>query len=168
MPIKNSTHSLFKILILILLTPIAWAGSDDSSVFGFWKTIDDATGEGKSVVKVYEKDGKLYGKIVDLLLKPDDTLCDKCKGDLKKVPVVGMDILYDLTQVDSKKGEPITYKGGEVLDPENGKFYDAKLWLEGPDTLMLRGYLGIFYRTQTWHRVEDPALVESAQADNSK
>jgi hypothetical protein len=37
------------------------------SVIGKWKTIDDETGEAKSVVEIYEKSGKIYGKVVDIL-----------------------------------------------------------------------------------------------------
>lgn len=37
------------------------------SVIGKWKTIDDETGEAKSVVEIYEKSGKVYGKVVEIL-----------------------------------------------------------------------------------------------------
>ena len=43
---------------------------------------------------------------------------------------------------------------GEILDPNNGKIYDCKIWLEGNDILKVRGYVGFFYRTQTWKRVK--------------
>jgi uncharacterized protein (DUF2147 family) len=45
------------------------------------------------------------------------------------------------------------WKGGRVLDPENGKEYKGTVWLEGPDRLRVRGYWGPFHRTQTWRRV---------------
>lgn len=54
-------------------------------VLGKWKTIDDETGEAKSVVEIYEKSGKLYGKIVEILRadhKKD--ACVKCDGADKK------------------------------------------------------------------------------------
>lgn len=125
-----------------------------ASVIGHWQTIDDDTEEPKSVVELYEKDGKLFGKVTDLLIKPDDTVCKECRGDLKDQLIVGMDIVTGLTL----KGG--AYEGGEILDPENGKTYDAKIWLDGEDTLKVRGYLGIFFRTQTWHRTEPvPAVV---------
>jgi uncharacterized protein (DUF2147 family) len=52
-----------------------------------------------------------------------------------------------------KKGG--VYKGGEILDPENGKTYTCKIWLNEEDTdqLMVRGYVAFFYRTQTWERL---------------
>ena len=47
------------------------------------------------------------------------------------------------------------WDGGEILDPNNGKTYRARLKpLEGGELLQMRGYLGPFYRTQVWQRVE--------------
>ena len=37
---------------------------------GVWKTIDDESGKAKSHVKIYERNGKLYGKVTKLLLNP--------------------------------------------------------------------------------------------------
>ncbi|AWF82819.1 DUF2147 domain-containing protein [Microbulbifer sp. EKSA008] len=119
-----------------------------ADILGNWRTIDDETGETKSIVNIYEKDGKYYGKVVDLLMKPNDTVCDKCPGDLKGKPIVGMDVISGL----EKKGKK--YEDGEILDPVKGKVYDLKVWLEDDNTLKLRGYLGFLYRTQTWHRVQ--------------
>ena len=135
--------------LLIMLGVAATQAFAESSVIGKWTTIDDETGEPKSVVELYEKDGKLYGKVVDLLLKPDDTVCSKCSGELKDQPVVGMDIITGLSLDQGK------YGGGDILDPAKGKTYACKLWLEDSDTLNVRGYLGIFYRTQTWTRMQE-------------
>ena len=40
---------------------------------------------------------------------------------------------------------------GSILDPENGKVFDCKLWVEDGD-LKVRGYVAFFFRTQTWVR----------------
>jgi len=37
------------------------------------------------------------------------------------------------------------------MDPETGKVYDCKIWLENGQ-LKVRGYVAFFYRTQTWLR----------------
>lgn len=119
------------------------------TVFGTWKTQDDETKEEKSHVEIYEAGGKLYGKIAKLLRERPDRLCDKCPGDRKDQPVLNMIILVNMLQKDGM------WQSGNILDPEKGKWYDCKIWLkEGdPNTLVVRGYLGPFYRTQYWSRV---------------
>lgn len=124
---------------------------------GTWKTIADEgedKGKAKSHLVIFEKDGVYAAKVVKLLLKPQDTLCDKCKGDLYNKPVVGMLIFSNMKKtgnVDKKFGEE--YAGGKIMDPDNGKFYTCKIWVKG-DTLTVRGYLAFFYRTQKWYRVK--------------
>jgi len=137
-------------LCLFLLSVSASAHSQ--SILGKWKTIDDETSEPRSVVEIYERDGKLYGKIVKLLLKPgeeQDPVCKQCDADDARYQkkIIGMEILKDM----EKSGEE--YSEGNILDPNNGKIYNCKLWLEGND-LKLRGYWGPFYRTQTWQRLQ--------------
>ncbi|MCO1334718.1 DUF2147 domain-containing protein [Microbulbifer sp. OS29] len=135
-------------LLLATLGLLFTLQASAADILGNWRTIDDETGETKSIVKIYEKDGKYYGQVVDLLQKPNDTACDNCPGDLKGKPIVGMDVITGLVQKGKK------YEGGEILDPVKGKVYDCKAWLEGDNTLKVRGYLGFLYRTQTWHRVQ--------------
>ncbi len=116
------------------------------SVIGEWKTIDDGTGEVKSVVKIYEKGGKLYGDIVKLF--NDDPnynpVCENCTGTLKNQHIIGMTIINGL----SKDGDEWYAKKG-IIDPDNGKWYDVKIWREGNE-LKVRGYIGFVFRTQTW------------------
>ena len=40
---------------------------NSQSIVGKWKTIDDATGEAKSIVEVFSKSGKIYAKVVEIL-----------------------------------------------------------------------------------------------------
>lgn len=118
-------------------------------VYGTWISYDDETGEAKSHVKLYKgKNGKLYGKVTRLLIRPQDTKCTKCKGSNYNQPVVGMIIVKGLEKDDDE------WDDGTVLDPENGKTYSCKIWLDksNNDNLYLRGYVGMFYRTQTWKR----------------
>jgi uncharacterized protein (DUF2147 family) len=116
---------------------------------GLWKTIDDETGEAKSYVSIYEKNGKLYGKVERLLLKPQDTRCTACEGDKKDQLVVGMEILTDLEDQGDYYGD------GAILDPNNGSVYKCYIELEEDDKLKVRGYIGISIvgRTQYWYRI---------------
>jgi uncharacterized protein (DUF2147 family) len=119
------------------------------SPVGTWKTIDDNSGQARSQVEIYESNGKIYGKITDLLLKSNDTLCDECEGSKKNQPVVGMVIIEDLKPYEAY------WKDGTILDPESGSTYNCSIWFEEGDTdeLKVRGkhWTGI-YRTQTWYR----------------
>ncbi|RNL78107.1 DUF2147 domain-containing protein [Sinomicrobium pectinilyticum] len=120
-------------------------------IFGKWKTIDDETGKEKSIVEIYEKGGRVYGKVVEILNKEKlDAKCDKCNGDKKGQPILGMVIIEGL----EKDGN--TYSGGSILDPNKGKEYRCKLWVDesDPDKLNVRGYVAFFYRTQNWFRVQ--------------
>ena len=122
------------------------------SALGKWKTIDDTSGKPKSVVEIYERGDKVYGKIVKLYREPNeeqDPVCNECDEDDPRYnkKIIGMEILNNMTK-DGKE-----YSGGHILDPNNGKIYSCKIWLEGKD-LKLRGYLGPFFRTQTWLRAE--------------
>ncbi len=119
-------------------------------VTGKWITVDDQTGIKKSVVLLYEKDGRLYGKVIAILdkSKGEDPLCTKCKGKLKDKPILGMTVVNGLTK---------TKKGWEAenafLEPESGWVVDGRLWPEG-DELKVRAYVGALYRTQTWIRLK--------------
>ncbi|MBZ9778239.1 DUF2147 domain-containing protein [Psychroflexus sp. CAK8W] len=138
---------------LILLTGFLFGNLIYSQqVYGEWKTIDDETGVAKSIVEVYENDGEVFGKVKKILREDKrDVRCTECKGDLKNQKVEGMVILENLSKDDDK------YNDGTITDPENGKTYDAKIWLKEGDsnTLMVRGYVAFFYRTQQWKRVKN-------------
>lgn len=120
-------------------------------VFGKWTTIDDQSGKAKSVVEIYEKNGKVFGKVVSIL-NPDrqDAKCDNCEGDDAGKPVLGLEIIRGL----KKDGDE--YNSGKILDPESGKLYKCYIQLEEKDRLKVRGYIGfsLLGRTQYWQRVK--------------
>lgn len=117
-----------------------------TSPVGKWKTVDDNSGKTKSVVEIYEKGGKLFGKVLELFdpEKPDP-VCEECASDDPRhmKPIVGLEIIRNM----EPDGEE--WEDGDILDPENGKVYRCKLWVE-EGKLMVRGYIAFLYRTQTW------------------
>ena len=132
-------------LILVLSTDVF-----GQSILGRWKSIDEESGDETSIVEIFEKGGKVYGKIIKIFPKPGeepDPICKKCDDDDPRYrkKIIGMEII---TSMQRESGQ---YTNGEILDPENGKVYRCKLWMEGSD-LKVRGYWGPFYRTQTWKR----------------
>ena len=139
-----------KHLITLLFCITTMTSVQSQSVIGKWKTIDDATGEAKSIVEVFSKSGKIYAKVVDILdPATKNNLCKQCSGEDKNKPILGLIIIKGL----SKDGSE--YNSGEILDPKNGKLYKCTLSLESKDKLKIRGYIGfsLLGRTQYWHRV---------------
>lgn len=117
-----------------------------SSVIGKWKTVDDNTGKVKSTVQIYEEGGKVFGKVLELFDPPKpNPVCEECDNDDPRYmkPVVGMQVVRNM----EKDGDE--WKDGDILDPENGKVYRCKLWVE-KGKLQVRGYIAFLYRTQTW------------------
>ena len=121
---------------------------------GLWKTIDDDGKTEKSLVRINESGGVLTGRIEKLLdptSKPD-AVCDKCTDERKGKPIVGLTILRNLKR---NADDSEWWDGGDVTDPNNGKVYKARVrTIEDGKKLQMRGYIGPFYRTQTWIRAE--------------
>ena len=139
-----------KLILLVILFSTGVVGAQN--IVGLWKTIDDETNKPKSIVEIYERNGKVYGKIIRLFRGPQedqDPICDECDEEDPRYnkKIIGMEILNNMIKDDEE------YSGGEILDPNNGRVYRCKIWLEGND-LKLRGYLGPFFRTQTWLKAD--------------
>jgi len=139
-------------LLLTLLFSLVTTGAFAQSPAGLWKTIDDATGKEKALIRITEANGVFTGK-VEKLLDPakQDSKCDECTDDRKGKPVIGLTIIRNV-----KKGET-HWEGGDILDAANGKVYRARLTPSADNrTMDVRGYFGapMFGRTQVWVRVE--------------
>jgi len=136
-----------KLVIPLLFSTILSYGQ--TSVLGKWKTVDES-GEEKSIIEIFERNDKVYGKIVRIFTQEDpDPICDQCPSDDPRFgkKIIGMEIIKDMV----KDGEE--YTQGTILDPQDGKIYRSRIWTEGAD-LKVRGYWGPFYRTQTWKKVD--------------
>lgn len=133
--------------LLLAGVPSAFAGSK-ASPEGVWVAYDEKTGIAESHVLVYRYDGnKLAGKIIRLIRDPN-AICEGCKGKEKGRSRKGLLIMWDLKPDDDE------WDDGRILDPKKGTDYRCKIWLDGPDILKVRGYLGPLYRTQTWKRLK--------------
>lgn len=133
----------FAVTLLFSVTLFA-----QNPLLGEWITVDDATGEHKSIVRIYQADnGKYYGTIIQLLEENGEiAVCTECTGEDHNKPIVGLTIIRDMQLKDNE------LRGGKVLDPDNGKFYYAKVYLKD-GKLILRGSLdkaGLLGRSQTW------------------
>lgn len=137
-----------------LLFGALFTAQASESPVGVWRTIDDKTGKEKSLVRIVEANGELRATIEKLFREPHEEPnpnCDKCPGERKNKPVLGMMIMTGLKKSGSE------YDGGEILDPANGKTYRVKMWTaEGGKKLNVRGFIGVSLlgRTQVWVREE--------------
>jgi uncharacterized protein (DUF2147 family) len=143
-----------KIKTLFSVLLMAWSltcQAQINAILGEWVTVDDKTGEQRSVVKLYKAtDGMYYGKIAKLLVGKPDLVCDQCEGADHNRPIEGLVIIRGM-QYDEKDNQ---LYGGRVLDPESGKFYYGKIYPKD-GKLVLRGSLdkrGFIGRNQTWIR----------------
>ena len=140
-----------KNVFLLLVTLCITSTYAQKSVLGKWKSIDDETGKALGIVEIYEENGKIYGKIIDILIPKDrNKTCQNCEGEDKGKPILGLTVIKGL------KKDGYEYNGGHILDPKHGKLYKCYLNLENEDKLKIRGYVGIslFGRTQYWHRIK--------------
>ena len=120
------------------------------SAVGFWLTTD-----GQAVVHIEDCGASgLCGYLVGL--RP------RCEGDVgrdiknpdetkRDVPLCGLMILGSLKPSSDTPGK---WEDGWAYDPDSGNTYSGQMQLEGPDTLKLRGYVGIplLGRSETWAR----------------
>jgi uncharacterized protein (DUF2147 family) len=140
-----------KTWILVALLGLAvGSGKAQSSITGKWQSIDDNSGKPRSIIEIFERKGQVFGRVIKIYYKPGedpDPVCTECSSDDPRFnkKVIGMEILQNMV----KDGD--VFNGGHILDPDVGKVYRCKIWLEGEE-LKVRGYLGPFYRTQTWFR----------------
>ena len=131
---------------------LAEAAFAQATPVGLWKTIDDETKQEKSHVRIADTGGVVSGKI-ERLLDPakQDAKCEKCADARKDQPVLGMTIIEGV----KKNPDEAYWDGGSILDPNNGKVYRVRLTpKDGGKTLEVRGFIGPFYRNQTWVRAE--------------
>ncbi len=109
-------------------------------VLGKW-----LTEAGDAQVEIYQSGDKLNGRIVWLAQGPETK--DKHNPDesLRSRKLMGVNILSGLSKSKDR------WEGGRIYNPKNGKSYKCAIWLDG-EQLKVRGYLGMFYETQTWKR----------------
>jgi uncharacterized protein (DUF2147 family) len=135
---------------MLLISSLAFAQQGADRITGKWETEN-----GRALVQIYKAgNGTYQGKILKTSPKygSDESLYDDKNPDpsKRKRPIIGLVILRNL------KSDGELWNGGKVYDPERGKEYDCKAWLEDNRTLKIRGYVGISLlgQTETWQRAE--------------
>ena len=148
--LKTSSALLFWASALLLS-----AQADADRLLGVWEPSN-----GKARVKIEKIGPKYYGKIV-WLKEPVDPKTQQPKTDknnpdesLRSVPLKGYRLLKDFSYAGNN-----SWSEGTIYDPENGSTYSCTISMKDPNTLDIRGYIGIstFGRTDVWKRLQIPA-----------
>ncbi|MFZ9700047.1 MAG: DUF2147 domain-containing protein [Flavobacteriales bacterium] len=148
--LKTSSALLFWASTLLLS-----AQADADRLLGVWEPSN-----GKARVKIEKIGPKYYGKIV-WLKEPVDPKTQQPKTDknnpdesLRSVPLKGYRLLKDFSYAGNN-----SWSEGTIYDPENGSTYSCTISMKDPNTLDIRGYIGIstFGRTDVWKRLQIPA-----------
>ncbi len=133
-------------ILFFLIACCSLFSADDIS--GFWKTVNEETGQPRCIIAVYEYEGMYYGRIIasfDGEGKMDDSIYHPSKrapGVVGNPFYSGLDIIWNLVDVGNK------FKG-KILDPEHGDVYNSELWINNGN-LIVRGKLLIFGRNMEW------------------
>jgi len=165
-------RSLLKLVVISAVAIAGVAGAPlraaDPTAVGLWEQVDEKTGKPESWFKITEHNGVYQGNIVKIFFKPGEDehwACDKCEGDERGKPVLGLALIKGMQR------NGLAYEHGTIMDPRDGSVYRALMNLS-PDgqKLEVRGYLGIslFGRSQTWNRLPDNALAPTRAAPAAK
>jgi len=135
-----------KYLLFSLIFSVWISKSYSQSPVGTWLAIDEETNQPKAHVAIYEHEGKLYGKIVKLLVKTPKETCDFCKGINKDKPYIGMLVIYNMV----KKNDEWQ---GRVYKVSLGTEFKGSLKMIGKDKIKVTGSYLLISRSQIWTRV---------------
>lgn len=137
------------VLLLALMSAASTFADSPAAIAGTW-----LSGDGDGLIEIRVDGEEIRGSILGAPEEdPDRPTTDIHNPDpaLRDRPLIGLEILsgfdYD--------GDG-AWSGGFIYDPNSGKTYRCKLQLKDPNTLHLRGYIGISLlgRTDVWTRHE--------------
>lgn len=140
-------------LLLLFVVTVSFAPKDNpDAVVGTW-----LNGTKKGHVQIYKQGGTFFGKLI-YLTEPNDPTSGKPKTDIKNAdekkrtrPLLNLPLMYNF-----KYDGDNVWADGKIYNPEDGKEYNCKMTLKDPNTLDVRGYVGISLlgKTQTWTRIK--------------
>ena len=108
-----------------------------------------------SKVKIYKHENGYRAQVtwVDNLKKDDGSIrTDEMNPDKNKRNVRADQIVLIVKVTYDAKDN--VWTNGKIYDPTNGKTYKVKLWFDGDKVLKMRGYIGPFFDTSEWKKID--------------
>ncbi|MGJ8725495.1 MAG: DUF2147 domain-containing protein [Roseibacillus sp.] len=135
------TGGLFLAALLFSLSFVC--GADP--IEGVWKMSD-----GKATMKLTIEKGKLVGRITDVKDKSRTHDTKNPDSKMRGRKIIGLPIVWGFY----RKGDK--WEGGRVYDSSDGKTYKGKIWMEGKDKMIMRGFVGVSLlgKSAQWNRVK--------------
>lgn len=148
----NVSRLLLPLLALTFLLTAFTAAENPDAVVGTW-----LNGTKKGHVQIYKQGNKYFGRLI-YLTEPNDPTTGKPKIDgknpdakLRSRPLLNLNIMQGF-EFDGDD----QWEDGKIYNPEDGKTYSCYMKLNNPNSLYVRGYVGIkaIGKTQTWTRIK--------------
>ena len=147
---RHTMKSIAGILIVASLLVTDLAVADSADIAGTW-----LSGDGDGLIAVEVSGNTLRATILGSAREdPERATTDVHNPDpaLRDRPLVGLELFSGF-----KYDGDGAWSGGFIYDPNSGNTYRCKIKLLDPDTLKVRGFIGValFGRTETWTRRPD-------------
>ena len=149
---KGEIKKTFSIILLFMLSSFSAFSQKvtdpKGQILGNWKT-----GDSRAIIEIFDHSGKYFGKIVWLQNNTDKA--GKQRTDIENSnPEKHNNFLIGLAVMNNFIFDDNEFIDGTVYDPDSGSTYNCKLWLTDNNTLKVRDYCGLFYKTFTWTRTK--------------
>ena len=148
----NASRFIIPLVLITFLATAFRSAENPDAVVGTW-----LNGSKKGHIQIYKQGNAYFGKLA-YLTEPNDPATGKPKLDgknsdakLKTRPLLNLNLMTNFVFDGDDQWE-----GGKIYNPEDGKTYSCYMKLNNPNSLYVRGYVGIraIGKTQTWTRIK--------------